>query len=197
LFVCLEVFFWDRPTHPPTLLCFSFTTEDICASFPCGPNAVSCVSLEQPGTFTCYCKPGWTVDSSINGTCSKCAPGWNYDPLAQSCVAQLDPCQDNATNPCNSVSNSYCDFKDGIVSCSCSPGYTPSGLECIRPTRCTDVDCGHGTCIVENSVPTCKCDEGYRDVIVIHVNPETGIKSETRRFCAVRIFFFFFLGGGT
>ncbi len=123
---------------------------------------------DTSGTVVCTCDTGYA------GTyCDTCDTVNGYSPDPQNpgtCV--FNPC---VPDPC--YGHGTCTVENGLPVCTCNTGYT--GGNCNRcdtangyeidpqnPSNCIlspcwGYDCGHGTCTVVNSQPTCTCDTGY------------------------------------
>ncbi len=117
------------------------------------------------GVISCACEPGWD-----GVACDACDAGWHDDgnggcALDQECLP----------NSCSGADAGVCDDTDGVVSCTCSPGYTGDACEacdvgfhvdatgtCVVDADCaTDDPCVQGTCDDTGGVISCGCEPGW------------------------------------
>ncbi|XP_052781567.1 stabilin-2-like isoform X2 [Mya arenaria] len=101
-----------------------------------------CIWQEEQLAFDCICKAGYQ------------GPGTYCDPIN---VCQLDSrggCHLQAT----------CEMTGpGTANCTCNPGYSGDGSDCLKDTACySHTHCHqHGSCVNEESGSVCRCDDGF------------------------------------
>nr|XP_032808736.1 latent-transforming growth factor beta-binding protein 4-like [Petromyzon marinus] len=128
---------------------------------PCGEGG-RCQNV--PGTFHCYCQPGFRVSSGKQP----------FQPTHdQASCLDIDECQESQA-PCGK--GGRCENVPGSFHCYCEPGFRlSSGKQPFQPTRdqasCVDVDecqesqapCGEGgRCENVPGSVHCYCEPGFR-----------------------------------
>ncbi|MBN2340899.1 MAG: PPC domain-containing protein [Deltaproteobacteria bacterium] len=143
------------------------SADEVCADAvgPCVNGSCAVVG----GVIDCTCDVGYAEDA--DGYCTQCAVGYHDNGG----VCDVDEqCQ---TNSCNG--NGTCTIVNGLISCSCNPGFTavsycaecttgfhPSGGTCVLNQTCGLNSCsGHGTCDDSTYVVVCTCDDGWDGTI--------------------------------
>lgn len=110
----------------------------------CGENA-----QYNAADRRCYCYNGYVV---VNGQCSTCPAGTQYDPANQQCLNRPIDCGANeviAYGKClcangffriNGVCQKCPPFSTySLGDCQCNPGYIRSGGSCTLPCKDTEV----------------------------------------------------------
>jgi len=141
--------------HPDQDAC---VLDEVCESSTC-PEGSTCRVVE--GRTACPCDPGYEGDA-----CGQCAPG--YHDEAGACVV------DQACEPDSCPKTAACAVVDGVVQCTCLPGYTGDGCalcepgfhglgaECVLDEFCQADSCpGHALCDVVEGLVTCPCVQGW------------------------------------
>ncbi|XP_062615400.1 fibrillin-1-like [Saccostrea cucullata] len=145
----------------------------------CGGNAIC---IEQSGSFSCQCKPGFEKTSSRScSNIDECAIGTHTcDPNAR-CTdtigGYLCTCDSGFTgdghacsdlNECSSPSvcdpNSKCNNTIGSFECICDPGFTANGKNCSDIDECLDgISNCHSNAVCKNTMGSflCQCNDGF------------------------------------
>ncbi|CAH1986493.1 unnamed protein product [Acanthoscelides obtectus] len=156
---------------------------DECEANPCHPTAIC---KNQPGSYTCICEEGNVGDPFTDPGCA--APGQcrRDTQCADNLACKQGKCQNPCeTSPCGA--HAVCTVTKHKPSCSCPPGHLgdpqdktlgcfkvecledidcPSNKFCdVGTNRCLNpcdaVNCGKGTCSIEDHHAICSCFTGY------------------------------------
>lgn len=162
--------------------------SDVCNVGACDRESGECVKEPRKTSVTCddnnscttgdSCKDGMCVGSTsaCGANATGCEPGSEGEPNMCSCadgfvsfqgrcVPENDECQ--RENPCSE--NADCidpSNTDGDLTCTCKPGFSGNGVECVESDPCASNPCGMGgTCTnTGDGKYDCECAAGTRKV---------------------------------
>jgi len=134
-------------THDENGFCVPDVT---CMQSTCGGHGTC---MDAGGNLSCTCDVGWAPPF-----CGMCDDTNGYHPDGQGACTQ-DPC---LPNPCKEMNRTACSAPNGMVTCSCDPGYHEELGVCVVNQSCMADSCnGHGTCSDAGGVIVCACNAGY------------------------------------
>ncbi|XP_048238235.1 uncharacterized protein LOC124135986 isoform X1 [Haliotis rufescens] len=132
------------------------------AGFKLGSDKQSCLKCGFPRwgvecNFTCECQgQGFMCDPALGCLCQAGETGVNCDGNVNECEMNLTIC--GSKQICNDTEDAYI--------CSCPPGYTEDGFDCIDINECEDDDTtacpANSVCNNVNGSYTCDCDVGFK-----------------------------------
>jgi hypothetical protein len=120
--------------------------ECVGATSACGANATGCEPGDEGEPNECSCSNDFVA---FEGRCV---------PTNDECQRD-NPCSEDAD--CTDPSNT-----DGDLTCTCKPGFSGNGVDCVVSDPCAANPCGMGgTCTNSGEGKyTCECEEGSREV---------------------------------
>jgi hypothetical protein len=160
---------------------------DVCNVGACNRESGECRKEPRTTSVTCDDSNSCTSnDSCQNGTCTGasacgtnstgCEAGGEGEPnmctcsndfvsYEGRCVPMNDECQ--RENPCSADADCIDpSTTDGDLTCTCKPGFSGNGVDCVATDPCATNPCGTGgTCTnTGNGEYSCECSGGTREV---------------------------------
>lgn len=110
----------DSTNYPPP---GNSSSSYLCGSYDDCPNDRACLEnvCENPCYVNSICGPNTNCETQYHTPFCKCNEGYEGDPYSSQEGQQCEKSSYCEPNPCGP--NSICKYVNGIISCSCKPGY--------------------------------------------------------------------------